>query len=194
MSSHHFVKEGQEPAVVLVEPFSDAVAAVLEWSPLVIGLYGAIDSILINGLKADVVITPQSAREEVIKKLQHQFPITFLHTDQSDQLHTALQYLQTLKQYAVMIWVNDPVSYFDRVALFQNKLAISVMNASMKWSLIKSERFTKWFASGENLKLHGSNLVYEGLAKIDKETYRVNITGPVSISSDQHFWIGESLK
>lgn len=59
MSSHHFVKEGQEPALIIANgemcSFS-LLEEMLQWSPYVVALDGAYEYLKSKGIKPDVVI------------------------------------------------------------------------------------------------------------------------------------------
>ena len=57
MSSHHFVKEGQEPALFILDniPFQYA-ESLLEWVPLVMVADRALENVLHWGIKIDVVL------------------------------------------------------------------------------------------------------------------------------------------
>jgi thiamine pyrophosphokinase len=59
MSSHHFVKEGQEPALIIANgamcSFS-LLEEMLQWSPYVVALDGAYDYLKSKDIKPDVVI------------------------------------------------------------------------------------------------------------------------------------------
>ena len=57
MSSHHIVKEGQEPALIIANGEScstELLGQLLEWSPFVVVLDGAINRVLDLGIKVDL--------------------------------------------------------------------------------------------------------------------------------------------
>jgi thiamine pyrophosphokinase len=59
MSSHHIVKEGQEPALIIANGEScsmDLITSLLEWSPFIVALDGAYSRVLELGIHPDVVI------------------------------------------------------------------------------------------------------------------------------------------
>ena len=79
MSSHHFVKEGQEPALFILEPISFQVASpLLEWAPLVLVSANALDDVLRWGIKIDVVLVEKSRVETLTRNLLEQVPIKIL--------------------------------------------------------------------------------------------------------------------
>ena len=194
MSSHHIVREGQEPAVILTGSMTNAIGQLLEWSPVVIGLSAAIDDIVLHGIKVDAVVIPSSRRNEVIQKLAHQFPLTILHAERADEISTSLHFLVASKHSAVTIHTGNPSVLFDELIPFSDKLAITVVDDNMKWSLVASGRFSKWFASEEILQITAVDGLFEGLKKIDKSTFQTVATGQMSVTSNAPFWVGESLK
>lgn len=194
MSSHHIVREGQEPAVILTGSMTDAIGQLLEWSPVVIGLSAAIDDIVLHGIKVDAVVIPLSRKDEVMQKLAHQFPLTILHAEPADEISTSLDFLLASKHNAVTLLADNPPVLFEELIAFSDKLAITVVDDSTKWSLVASGRFSKWLASGEILQISAIDGIFEGLQKIDNSTFQTLATGHISVTSKAHFWIGESLR
>lgn len=59
MSSHHFVKEGQEPALVILdwnEDLAIIAAQLMEWQPKLVVSKEALDLLLMDGFKPDAVL------------------------------------------------------------------------------------------------------------------------------------------
>lgn len=59
MSSHHIVTEGQEPALIIAngQPCSSGLLdQLLEWSPFIVVLDGALTKVIEKGIKFDVVL------------------------------------------------------------------------------------------------------------------------------------------
>ncbi len=59
MSSHHFVRDKQEPALIIAngdECSNEVLNQLLEWNPFVLVLDGALDRVLMKGIKVDAVI------------------------------------------------------------------------------------------------------------------------------------------
>jgi thiamine pyrophosphokinase len=57
MSSHHIIRDKQEPALIIANGEAcsmDILDQLLEWSPTVIVLDGAIDRVISLGIKVDV--------------------------------------------------------------------------------------------------------------------------------------------
>jgi len=59
MSSQHFVRDKQEPALIIAngdECSNEVLNQLLEWNPFVLVLDGALDRVLMKGIKVDAVI------------------------------------------------------------------------------------------------------------------------------------------
>jgi len=94
MSSHHFVKEGQEPALLILEPMAfKHVEPLLEWVPLVIITDAILDDVLKWGIKIDVVIRCETAPGVLEKKVEDQLPVQILSCKNDNVVSTGLQFL-----------------------------------------------------------------------------------------------------
>ncbi|MBT8327530.1 MAG: thiamine diphosphokinase [Bacteroidia bacterium] len=94
MSSHHFVKEGQEPALIIANGAScsyELLTEIMEWSPLLVVLDGAYQRVKELGIKPDVVIGDFDS----ITDTNDDIDVEFIHlTDQeSTDLEKGIEYL-----------------------------------------------------------------------------------------------------
>jgi thiamine pyrophosphokinase len=92
MSSHHIVREYQEPALIIANGEAcnlELMGQLLEWSPLVIVLDSAVYRVMDLGIKIDVLLGDfdRDIDIELIKAKQH--PIEVVHTP--DQVKTDLE-------------------------------------------------------------------------------------------------------
>mgnify|MGYP006151694941 FL=1 len=89
MSSHHVVREKQEPALILANGEScriELLQDLLEWSPLVVVLDGAIERVLELGIKIDVLLGDFDSKKIDIGQIQeNQYPIEIVHTPNQDK-------------------------------------------------------------------------------------------------------------
>ena len=64
MSSHHFVREGQEPALLILDALAfDIAGPLLEWAPLVVVAQSAVDEVMLWNIKMDVVLAEEKMCE-----------------------------------------------------------------------------------------------------------------------------------
>jgi hypothetical protein len=78
MSSHHIVRENQEPALVILDahaiPF-EKVQELLEWMPTIIVLHSQIETVLGWGIKIDVLLVPAGEEAVWVDRTKEQQPI-----------------------------------------------------------------------------------------------------------------------
>jgi hypothetical protein len=196
MSSHHFVKEGQEPALFILEPFSfDHAAPLLEWSPLVIVADHVLEAVLQWGIKIDVVLQQKFPLGELQELVADQRPVHVISGGSGPLLEKGLEFLIDGNYGAVNILVNVNELFFDEAVKFSGQLQLVAFTGEEKYSLISSGKFEKWLEKGADLKVFQNaegTFQYTGLAKIG-ENWTVEDTKLVSIESKAPFWVGELL-
>jgi hypothetical protein len=182
MSSHHFVREDQEPALLIAYANSisfDVVQQLLEWSPTVVVLENALQEVLAWGIKVDVVVAQDQNTKTLALELHNQVPIKFIsYTNQAEALTTALYFLIASKQHAVNILSNEPLEIFES---FSN-LDISVFQHGKRWSLVRSGHFEKWLTAGSVLEIYFKGGIAREVLERD---------GVVEIKRDTNFWVAE---
>jgi thiamine pyrophosphokinase len=182
MSSHHFVREDQEPALLIADAHTidfDVVQQLLEWSPTVIVLERALEDVLAWGIKVDVVVVHESNTKALAIELQNQSPIKFLsYASESEALFTALYFLIAAKQKAVNILSNEVLEIFESFSA----LDISVFQYGKRWSLMRNGHFEKWLTAGSVLEIY-----FQG--GITQEPVQNN--GVVKVKRDANFWLAE---
>jgi hypothetical protein len=196
MSSHHFVKEGQEPAMLIIDPVEFSLAEpLLEWAPLVIVTSAALENVLEWGIKIDVVITGQESIDLIKEKLLKQTPIKIIGTDHHSAFETALYFLLANKQQAVSILTSDSLSAIEKAKNFMHKLGVNIFSESWKWSAISSGTFRKWMPAGSKVKFYG----LPGMPSFgnnlgeSEEGAEVLEDGFVDVSHPTPFWVGEAV-
>ncbi|MCU0451893.1 MAG: hypothetical protein MUC97_18940 [Bernardetiaceae bacterium] len=104
MSSHHFVREAQEPALLLVGPGVSyaTLAQLLEWVPTVLVCPPALEWALALGIKMDGVVAPPTLLAEWGPRLAHQQPLLQLPAAQNPEA-TALRHLWQTGHQAVNV-------------------------------------------------------------------------------------------
>jgi hypothetical protein len=196
MSSHHFVKEGQEPALILASPFQlRDIGMLLEWVPLVITLPPAVDSLLASGVKTDVLVTDTSGVAEISKVTDHQAPVEVITAAHPRQpVEAALLYLASRKHSDVNIWTASAPVIFDVVEPYVGQLAISLIDRQARWSAIRT-KFTKWLPEKSVLHVRSKTEIdISGVQTQRTENVVVMLeSGMVEIRSADPFWLSENL-
>ncbi|NJM26081.1 MAG: hypothetical protein HC859_11915 [Bacteroidia bacterium] len=115
MSSHHIVKDNQEPALVIEwcpAGYDSPLGELLEWSPLVIVLDKTLPHALSLGFKIDVAVVPYAYAEMYTDMLRHQLPVQLLtYQRDDDPMTTALNYLRAKRTHAVSVLASDPPAW-----------------------------------------------------------------------------------
>lgn len=179
MSSHHIVRENQEPALIIAngEPCSiDLLNQLLEWSPMVVVLDSAMEMVMELGIKVDVLLGDfdRDFDAERYRALQH--PIKIVHTP--DQEHTDLDkaYLYLIEQGAKavnVVWAtgkraDHAITNMTNIARYRNQLKIVLYDDHSKIFLLPY-KFEKWYPQnfkislipiGTASKVNSQNLFY----------------------------------
>jgi hypothetical protein len=195
MSSHHFVKEGQEPALLILEAtnYSDA-EGMLEWAPLVIVTEVALEEVLLWGIKIDVVIARPESEAKLTSELAAQAPIKIVSAGH-DLVEASLFFLATSGQAAVSII--SPVltdALREKIERYAGKSQVTVRAQEQKWSLISSGHYKKWYQAGSVLNF--SNPRYSALLHAFKPVdsgYELTEDQWLTIQNADPFWVSEQL-
>jgi len=151
MSSHHFVREGQEPDVWILgnDLCLETLGTLLEWSPAVIAGENAVELLLSLRIKIDKVVT-KTQTTELKQLLEACYPVEWIAAEPRQYL------LDSIMQYRKPVYLlgqNDKeisALYNDMVPAARNFLvAISVKR---KW-ISPADGWKKWVAQGARLIL-----------------------------------------
>jgi thiamine pyrophosphokinase len=167
MSSHHIIRDKQEPALIIANGeacSSEILNQLLEWSPFVVVLDGAIDRVLDFGIKVDVLFGDfdhHLEKLEDIKKVQ--FPIEVIHAPDQDKtdLEKALDFLIERDFPAVnIVWAtgrraDHNFANITNLVKYSNKLQLKIID---DYSVIYPipplpSKFIKWFKAKTPLSL-----------------------------------------
>jgi hypothetical protein len=203
MSSHHFVKEQQEPAVFILDTAElnfDAVSPLLEWVPTVLVAQGCLDQVLSWGIKIDVILATAEFQAANLHLLEEQYPVKFLTTSPDNTLNEGLQYLLATKHAAAHLVGISHLKSLDlekELELFD----LTILDSGWKYYPVKTGNFKKWFGE-QTIQILGK----EGLpVEISNDngklllplTYLTQIEVPEGITEIKGagvFWIGESVQ
>jgi len=179
MSSHHIVRDDQEPALIIANGAAcseELLGQLLEWSPLVVVLDSAIERVLELGIKVDVLLGDFDRGFDVNYYKDSQYPIEIVHTPNQDKtdLEKAFDYLIQRNIPAVnVIWAtgkraDHTITNITNIVRFRNQLKIVVLDDHSKIFLLPN-KFEKWYPKnsiislipiGEVSNIHSKNLVY----------------------------------
>ena len=163
MSSHHIVRDDQEPALIIAngqECSMELLGQLLEWSPIIIVLDNAIDRVLQLDIKVDVLLGDfdDDFNPEIYKKKQ--FPLEIVHTPDQNKtdLEKAFDYLIEKGHQAVnVVWAtgkraDHTISNITNIVSYRNTLKIVILDDHSKIFLLPY-KFEKWFTKNTPISL-----------------------------------------
>jgi hypothetical protein len=195
VSSHHFVKEGQEPALFILEAFSlEAVEPLLEWASLVVVSENVVVEVLRWGIKIDVVVAKKEHIAQLDSQLSDQGPVKFLDYT-GDLMSTVFEFLIEENQSAVTIVSNSYDDVINASQSFGKKLNISILTTTIRWSYIAGAHFKKWFPENSTLLIQASASVhlFDPSEKLISDRIITTGDGIISLESSEGFWVGEQV-
>ena len=203
MSSHHFVKEQQEPAVFImdVEGISfETVAPLLEWSPTLLVAQEAVEVVLSWGIKIDVVLGTSAFQSENRHLLEEQYPLRFLTISSVVALEEGIHYLLASQHKGVHL-VGFNHQHYQQLEEKILHLDLTLVDGDWKYYPVKGGKFSKWFAPSEIRLLATENQLVE-VSNIEGSLlfpicYLTQLEVPEGIStfsSTGIFWIGERVR
>jgi len=98
MSSHHIVRDDQEPALIIANGAAcsdELLGQLLEWSPLVVVLDSAMERVVELGIKVDVLLGDFDRGFDANYYKETHYPIEIIHTPDENKtdLEKAFDYL-----------------------------------------------------------------------------------------------------
>jgi len=194
MSSHHVIREDQEPSLLIFDahaiPF-EKVQELLEWIPTVIVLSEEVETVLSWGIKIDVVITPVAEINRWREQLIEQVPIRFLSYNAGDDpLLTVFYFLNASKAKAVNCLMKQAAD-LQTIETF-TQLDIEAFMENKRWVWVKSGHFEKWLPAGTELFVEPDDAKMS-IATVKEGRMLIKEDGKVTLTHTKSFWVGESL-
>lgn len=163
MSSHHIVREGQEPALIIANGEScstELLGQLLEWSPFVVVLDGAITRVLELGIKIDVLLGDFDSNNHALEQIQSQQKIEIIHTPDQNKtdLQKGIEFLIARGFDAVnIIWAtgrraDHNLSNITDIVRYKSQINIVLHDDYSKLFQLP-KRYQKWYTKGTALSL-----------------------------------------
>jgi thiamine pyrophosphokinase len=169
MSSHHIVRDDQEPALIIANGqscSSELLGHLLEWSPLVVVLDAAIKRVSKLDLKVDVLIGDFDSNLKVDQYRESQYPIEIVYAPDQEKtdLEKAFEFLITRKIPMVnVVWAtgfraDHTINNIASIAKYNHLLKIVILDDYSKIFLLP-QNFKKWYPKNTILSLVSMNTV-----------------------------------
>ncbi len=182
MSSHHVIREKQEPALLILgmDNFSDEdLGQLLEWSPTVMVTPLIAEQLHAYGIKIDWIIA-----DEPIGELQSDVKLLSLSGNSS--LISALKFL-TFNEYPSVNVVADEFNVGEYLP-FADKINLVIFYNNQKIYPVTSG-FSKWKPAGETIELLSTpnNLQFTSLVKLSETLFKTQQDGFFTLQFDNPF-------
>ena len=163
MSSHHIVRDDQEPALIIANGAAchdELLGQLLEWQPLVIVLDSAIERVINLNIKVDVVLGDFDRGLNPEEITATQFPIEIIHKPDQNKtdLEKAFDYLIERGIPAVnVVWAtgrraDHTITNLTNIVSYRNLLKIVIHDDHSKIFLLP-QKFQKWYPKQTNISL-----------------------------------------
>jgi thiamine pyrophosphokinase len=163
MSSHHIIRDGQEPALIIANGEScsrNLLDQLLEWSPIVMVLDGAIDRVIPLGIKIDILAGDFDRNKDPREILNYQNSVEIVHTP--DQNKTDLEkgielLIERGNTFINIIWAtgrraDHTINNMTLLARYKEKANLVIYDDYSKIFLLKKQ-YTKWYTKGTPISL-----------------------------------------
>lgn len=163
MSSHHIVRDDQEPALIIANGEACSTALMhelLEWSPFVIVLDSAMTRVMEMDLKVDVLLGDFDRNFDANYYKTAQFPIEIVHTPDQNKtdLEKAFDYLIEKKIPAAnVIWAtgkraDHTISNITNIIKYRDLLKIVILDDYSTIFLLPKV-YQKWYTKNTIISL-----------------------------------------
>lgn len=210
MSSHHIVRDEQEPALLIDDASalsSEFIDLLLEWSPTIIVTSYALDEVLTWGIKIDVVVAQVSDLEKLKPKLKPQSPVQLLGFESDDLLSCAYIFLRDQNNTAVNVMARLYDSrVLDLASEYVESIDTVIYYNDKKWVYLPSGKFEKWVTTGQLFGIHpvarntffsseGFYADWENEMLLEPIELAAQITGKVKIkTNNKPLWVVEDVQ
>ncbi|CAG4990067.1 hypothetical protein DYBT9275_00444 [Dyadobacter sp. CECT 9275] len=163
MSSHHIVKEKQEPALIIANGEScseELLGQLLEWSPFIVVLDHAIYRVLELGIKIDVWMGDFDHNHDFDQIRQSQYPLEIISTPDQDKtdLEKAIDFL-IMRGFpaANIIWAtgrraDHSISNITNLVRYKHTIRLVMLDDYSKIFPLRGV-FEKWYVAGTPISL-----------------------------------------
>lgn len=190
MSSHHIVREKQEPALLVqgLDNFpEELLGQLLEWSPTIFACRQAAEKLILRNIKIDWIAGDSNNIADF------QSDVKFLEAENGKSTEAVLTFL-TANGYPSVNIITDHFNLKD-YEFYVDKINIVIFFNNKRVYAIKTG-FSKWKPAGETIALLSkvNAMDTKGLEKIGPNLFKTMDDGFFSLSFDSPFlFIAEDL-
>ncbi|MFY0599403.1 MAG: hypothetical protein JXR03_07005 [Cyclobacteriaceae bacterium] len=158
MSSHHIIRDEQEPSLLvhsLKQHQWPIVLQLLEWSPILISCESFLDQISSLGHKVDIALVDSALVDAWKEQLQYQNPIEIRAKEGDQILPQVYDLLKKRKQRALNIITGDDqlIDVIQQSVRWINEFDVVIYSDSQRHAIVKSLVYKKWLPAYSDLAL-----------------------------------------
>ncbi len=155
MSSHHIVRDEQEPALLVLDAQllrKDSIADLLEWSPTVVLPYSQLEEVVSLGYKPDMLLATPAEEKDNQLRARLPFGTKILEVDPAaGVLVPALEFLREGGHKAVNILAESFQPLVSEATRFAHELDIVFYVANGRWLWCRNGLYRKWLTAGSRI-------------------------------------------
>lgn len=166
MSSHHFVRDKQEPALIIAngeECSNELLNQLLEWNPYVLVLDGALDRVLMKGIKVDAVLGDFDSLQVNRLSVEQEQEIEWIYMEDQEltDLEKGIQYLiKSGHKAANVVWatgkrLDHAHNNVITIAKYSEEIPLCVLDDYSRAFCLQPSpsKFNKFYPEGSILSL-----------------------------------------
>ena len=163
MSSHHVVRDKQEPALIIANGAAcgnELLGQLLEWNPYILVLDKAIYRVLERGIKIDALLGDfdEGIDIEMIRQEQHPIEIIYTPDQEKTDLEKGIEYLIEQGHLAAnILWAtglrsDHTLNNLSSMAKYKEQIQL-VMHDDWSRIFCLKPAFKKWYPATTNISL-----------------------------------------
>ncbi|MEM9297087.1 MAG: hypothetical protein AAGA64_01760 [Bacteroidota bacterium] len=197
MSSHHIVRDEQEPALLILslrDIRNSTIDELLEWSPTVVLPDILINDVLNRGFRFDIILCEEAKENLLRKSLRAYFPLRFLSASPDLWLDRTIDCLVESGHNALSIITDQFDDRFMTKKHLPN-IDLVIYDTNFKWHRVQTH-FKKWFPKGKEIRMVGSNFEITGYITSNRDlgdSYITEYNGMIVVSCSEPIWFGERI-
>lgn len=193
MSSHHFVREGQEPDIIVAgcDIDTEILGPLLEWSPRVIAIDDAVEKLLLEQIKVDVHWISDQRFEQAFP-----YPVATSFYQEGKVVERIKGFLSAHgKPVYLFGWPEEDVYALFKALGRETATLLAVIEHDKKWLFPGSAGYSKWWPKGWRLFLTGNREDWHISPEVDVcwPEIKVPESGIFSLQTNDFEIIGEAL-
>lgn len=186
MSSHHIVRENQEPALFIQDPDAlrfEKIQELLEWSPTVLVPFRAVPTVMDWGIKVDAVLVQPHEAAPARELLHTQQPLTIISVNTSrEEFSTVVFFLKDQAHKGVYVVSHDAALFHFEP--WPPDFDVELFQGGIRWMHVRKSTFEKWYPGGTSVFVRTTTETTEQVTAAD---------GILKVSMPEGFWVGERV-